>query len=136
MQPTKHDVTGMPLYRMYPYQYVPVRCDWPYIPLFCLLIQYRKLFWKVLRNNLKIFKRKIGKFRELLQRIRGIFPKILRIILKNIENHFKQFRLKFRSFREIIRMISENFEKYFVKFRELFLKILRIKSIWKIFKII
>ncbi len=66
-------------------QYAPVRYDWLwlYMPLFCLLIQYRKLFWKVLknfakyremlpkvlRNNLKIFKRKIRKFREYLRRI-------------------------------------------------------------------
>ncbi len=64
-------------------QYALLRCGWLCIRLFCLLIQYRKLFWKVLknfakyreilpkisRNNLKIFKRKIGKFLELLQRI-------------------------------------------------------------------
>ncbi len=44
MQPTKHDITGMPLYQMYLY---PIRFStlWLlYIPLFCLLIQYRKLF--------------------------------------------------------------------------------------------
>ncbi len=64
-------------------QYAAVRYGWLYIPSFCLLIQYRKLFWKVLknfakyweilpkvlRNNLKIFKRKLGKFWELLRKI-------------------------------------------------------------------
>ncbi len=58
-------------------QYPPVCYGWLYIPLFYLWIQYGKLFWKVLknfakyreillkvlRNNLKIFKRKIRKFR-------------------------------------------------------------------------
>ncbi len=78
MQPAKHDVTGMPLYPMYPYPIHSVRYGCLYIPFFYLLIQYRKLFWKVLKNsaeyreilpkvlriNLKIFKRKIGTFRE------------------------------------------------------------------------
>ncbi len=82
MQPAKHDITVMPPYQMYPYP-TPVRYGWLYIPLFCLIIQYRKLFWKVLKNfakyreilpkfwrsNLKIFKRKVGKGRELLRRI-------------------------------------------------------------------
>ncbi len=90
-------------------QYVPVFYGWLYIHLFCLLIQYRKLFWKVLRNNLKIFNRKIGKF---CGEFRGIFPKILRIISKNIKNHFKKFLVKFR---KILRNTSEIFEKYFRK---------------------
>ncbi len=75
MQPAIHDVTGMPLYLIYTHtQYTPVRYGWLYVPLFCLLILQRKLLWKflknfakyreilpkVLKNNLKIFKRKIG----------------------------------------------------------------------------
>ncbi len=83
MQPAKRDVTGMPLYRMYPY---PIRSStlWLAIHTHVLLVdtiskiileslknfaKYREILTKVLRNNLKIFKRNIGKFRELLRRI-------------------------------------------------------------------
>ncbi len=118
MQPAKHDVTGVPLYRMYPY---PIRSSTLWIPLFCLI--YQKLFWKVwkilldreilpkvLRNNLKIFKRKIGKFRELL-------PRISRNISWNFENYTEKYRKSFPK-------ISEDFVKYFGNFREVFQKIL------------
>ncbi len=105
-------------------QYVSVRYDWLYILLFCLLIQYQKLFWKVLKNfakypeilpkcfknNLKIFRRKIGKF-------------------LNYCGEFEEYFLKFwelyrKSFKKISGKILEDFEKYFGNFREVFQKTL------------
>ncbi len=53
-------------------------------------------------------------FENYCGEFRGIFPKILRIISKNIENHFKKISDK----------ISEDFEKYFGNFREVFQNIL------------
>ncbi len=100
-------------------QYAPVHYGWLYIPLFGLLLQYRKLLWKVLinfaeyqemlpkvlRNNLKIFKRKIGK--------------ISRNISKNFENYIEKY---WKPFQKITGKILEDFEKYFGNFREVFQK--------------
>ncbi len=117
MQPAKRDVTGMRLYLIYPYA-IRSNTLWLAIHTLVLLVntiskiileslknvaKYREILPKVLRNNLKIFTRKIGKFQEFW----GIFRKILRTISKIIENHFKKFLVKFR---KISRIISENFE--------------------------
>ncbi len=46
-------------------------------------VKYREILQKVLRNSLKIFKRKIGKFRELLRRIGPMF--VLCICLQDLK---------------------------------------------------
>ncbi len=82
-------------------QYAPVRYSWLYIPLFCLLIQYQKLFLKILKNFVM--------YREYYQKFWEIISKYLKEKLENFEN------------------CCGEFPEYFLKFRELFSKILRIK---------
>ncbi len=96
MHAAKHDVTGMTLHQMYPYL-IRFSTLWLAIHALVLLVnaiskiileslknfvKYREILPKDLRNNLKIFKRKIGKFRELLR-------KISRNISSNFENYIK-----------------------------------------------
>ncbi len=144
----------MPLHRMYTYPCpYPIRSNTLWLATHTLVLlvntiskiilkslknfaKYPEILPKVLRNNLKIFKEKSKNFENYCGEFRGIFPKILRIILKNIENHFKKFLEKFQKNSRKLWKFSRSISENFIKFRELFPKILRIKLFWKISKII
>ncbi len=64
-------------------QYASVRHGWLYIPLFCLSIQYQKLFWKVLK--------KFAKYRKILPKILRNNLKYLKEKTKNFENYCGEF---------------------------------------------
>ncbi len=83
-------------------QYSPVRYGWLYIPLLCLLIQYRKLFWEVLKN--------FAKYREILPMFWEIIWKYLKEKSENFENDCWEFR---GIFPKILRIISKIISKYF-----------------------
>ncbi len=101
---------------------------------------------KFLKIILKIFKKKLGKFQDLLRRIYVIFRKILILKSENFDNHFKKFREILRKFQKtsenifgsveilskflriilkIFKKSSEHFESYCGGFRKIFHKILR-----------
>ncbi len=65
-------------------QYAPVRYGWLYIPLFFLLTQYQKLFWKVLKN--------FSKYREILPKFWEIIWKYFKEKSENFENYCGKFR--------------------------------------------
>ncbi len=98
MQPAKHDVTGLPLYQINPY---PIRSSMLWLPIYTLVLlvnaisklywkvlknfaKYREILLKLLRNNLKYLREKSKNLKNYCGEFRGIFPKILRIISKNI----------------------------------------------------